>query len=1285
FMTLLAGWAALLGRLSGQSDLVIGTPVANRNRPEVQPMIGFFVNTLALRVQLHDNPTVAQLLAQVKARALAAQAHQDLPFEQVVEIAKPPRSTAHAPLFQVVFNWQSASDAGLVLPGLEAQVLGAAHTTAQFDLSLNLIEADGRVTGALEYATALFDRSTMERHLAGFQVLLAAMAADERQPVDRLDVLPPAERHRLLVEWTATETDYPSESCIHELFEARAASTPHAIALTCADEQMSYAELNRRANRLAHHLRGLGVRPDARVAICLNRSFEMVIGLLATLKAGGAYVPLDPAYPSERLAWMIEDSVPVAVLACGDLGDETRTVLAGSGVPVVDLVEDRATWSRRSPANPSRRLVGLRPTHLAYVIYTSGSTGRPKGVLVEHRSLVNHTVWQWRQFGLDATDVVLQRASISFDGSVWELWTTLSIGARLVLLAPGAEKDPAEIVRTVEREGATVVQFVPSLLRLMVDPAQPGPRLACKYIMCGGEALDPALAEEANRLARRGVVNLYGPTETTIQVLSWTHPGKTPAVVPLGRPIANSRIYVLDSHLQPVPIGVAGEVYIGGVCVSRGYLNRPQLTAERYLPDPFSAEPGARMYKSGDLARWLPDGNVEFLGRNDHQVKVRGFRIELGEIESRLMEHPGVREATVLAREDEPGDKRLAAYVAGTDLDAEVLRTHLSQSLPDYMVPAAYVVLDALPLTPNGKVDRKALPAPDARAYGQRGYEAPQGEVEEALAHIWSELLQIERVGRHDDFFELGGHSLLAVKVISRMREEGLGVDIGVLFATPTLSALAAAVGGARGTIVVPSNGIPLGAETITPDMLPLAQLQPSDIERIVAGVPGGAANVQDIYPLAPLQEGILFHHLMEAEGDVYVMPTLLAFDTRARLDRFVATLQAVIDRHDILRTAIAWEGLAEPVQVVWRSAPMAIEEVALDVADGDIGGQLRERYSPRHHRLDIRQAPLIRAAAAHDPAHGRWTLLLLFHHLVVDHTTQDVLMQEIQAHLIGEQDRLARPLPFRDFIAQARFGVPREAHEAFFREMLAGVDAPTLPFGLAEARGDSATITEWHQLLDEELARRLRERARVLGVSAASLCHVAWAQVLARVSGRDDVVFGSVLFGRMQGGQGTERAVGLLINTLPLRVRVGDDEVQEAVRRTHALLGRLMQHEHASLALAQRCSGVAAPTPLFTALLNYRHHASAETVHEAHAWEGMEYLAGEDRTNYPLGLSVDDLGEGFSLKAQVSAPVDPKLVCALMVGALGSLVQALEHRPQAPLASLEVLPAAERDRLLDG
>ncbi|SNY23214.1 arthrofactin-type cyclic lipopeptide synthetase C [Pseudomonas sp. LAMO17WK12:I6] len=1276
YMTLMSAWAMLLSRLSGQAEVVIGSPVANRTRAEIEGLIGMFVNTLALRIDTSGELSVEALLARVKAQTLQAQAHQDLPFEQVVEITRPVRSLAHSPLFQTLLSWDGLESTALALGELTLEGVAEPSHFAKFDLSLSLSESNGIIRGSLEYATALFDQSTVERFVGYFLRLLQAMVANDQALLQQAPLLAPEEQQRLLVEFNATDVDYDLKQTIHGLFEAQVARTPWAPAVVADEQQLTYAELNARANQLARHLRELGVGPDARVALCVERGLDMVVGLLAILKAGGGYVPLDPAYPLERLAYMLEDSAPLAVLVQGT----TRSLLGDVSVPVIDL--DQPHW--QSLPTENLHVNELTPNHTAYVIYTSGSTGQPKGVINEHRGVVNRLLWMQDAYQLTASDTVLQKTPFSFDVSVWEFFWPLMTGARLVMARPEGHKDPLYLSEIIEREHITTLHFVPSMLDVFLAHADTARCSSLRQVMCSGEALPGSVVRRfKQQLPDSELHNLYGPTEAAVDVTAWNCAGpleSTPDNTPIGKPIANTRMYILDAQQQPVPHGVVGELYIGGVQVARGYLNRPQLNAERFLNDPFQAN--GRMYRTGDVARYLPDGNIEYLGRNDDQVKIRGLRIELGEIQARLTQIDGVQEAAVLAREDVPGDKRLVAYYTGAQLEIETLRGHLLENLPDYMVPAVFVHLEALPLSPNGKLDRKALPAPDLAAQTAREYEAPVGEVETALAQLWAELLKVERVGRHDHFFELGGHSLLAVNLVARMRRAGLSADIRVLFNQPTLAALAAAVGG-EPEAEVPANLIPADCMRITPELLPLVALDQPSIDRIVASIPGGVANVQDIYPLAPLQTGILFHHLSAAQGDPYVLQAQFAFADEQRLNSFTQALQNVIQRHDILRTSLFWDGLQDPVQVVWREAPLACEALELNGTDGDVLEQLRRRFDAAQYRMAVNQAPLMRVVHAWDSANQRVVALLLFHHLVMDHVALEVLQHEMQAFLSGQPQRLAEPVPYRNYVAHTLSGLSDQQHEAFFREMLGDVDEPTLPYGQNPAPEGLATQAQLS--LDTALSRNLRSQARRLGVSAACLMHLAWAQVLGQLSGRDDVVFGTVLLGRLQGGEGAERALGVFINTLPLRIDLRAHSVKGAALATHQRLSQLLQHEHAQLARIQHCSAMAPTTPLFSTLFNYRHGATAGggSAEAQTAWQGMQLLEAEEHSNYRLTLSVDDLGEDFSLTALAGAGIDAQRTCDYLQCALHRLVDALEHAPHQGFEHLSILPDAEREQLL--
>jgi amino acid adenylation domain-containing protein len=796
FMTLLAGWSALLSRLSGQDDVVIGSPVANRQRAEIEPLIGFFVNTLALRVKLADDPSVAELLAQIKATTLNAYAHQDLPFEQVVEALQPVRSLSHNAVFQasLSLNNTPGDDSLNRLPGLTLSSVDGAQRFARFDLSLSMVDTPDGLVGGVIYATDLFDRGTMERMLGHWTTLLEAMVADDAQTVSRLPLLSASERDRVLREFNARSADYPRDGLVHAVFEAKAAQYPDAIALEYAGRQLNYGELNRRANRLAHRLIALGVRPDDRVAICAERGLDIVTGVLAIMKAGGAYVPMDPQYPAERLAYMLDDSAPVAVLTQSALRDRLP-MLAAADRPLL-LLDDDGDVAATPESETDPKIVGLTSRHLAYVIYTSGSTGQPKGAMVEHASLINLGAELERSiFGaLAGHDRVGLNAALSFDASVKSLLQLLS-GRCVVVIPQDARADARALLAflagaRVDAFDCTPAQLEGLLAAGLLDDAAYRP----KAVLVGGEAIAANTWQRLSRVTSPAFYNVYGPTECTVDstLVRINGADERPQI---GPPIANARVYILDAQRQPVPIGAFGELHIAGAGVARGYLNRPELTAERFLADPFSDDADARMYKTGDLGRWRPDGGIEYLGRNDFQVKIRGFRIELGEIEAKLAACPGVREAVVIAREDTPGDRRLVAYgVAddGAELSVAELRERLSRELPEHMMPGAFVRLAALPLTANGKVDRKALPAPDQNSVASRAYEAPEGEAEQAIADIWQELLGLERVGRHDHFFELGGHSLLAVRVVVRLKELlQVDLDLRDVFVTPQLSALA--------------------------------------------------------------------------------------------------------------------------------------------------------------------------------------------------------------------------------------------------------------------------------------------------------------------------------------------------------------------------------------------------------------------------------------------------------------------------------------------------------------
>ena len=847
FMVLLAAFQTLLYRYTGQEDVCVGSPIANRNRDELKGLIGFFVNTLVLRTDLSGNPSFPELLQRVRRVALGAYAHQDLPFEQLVEALQPERDASYTPLFQVAFILRNALHLEEI-PGLTLSSLNVESETAQFDLSLVVERTERGLIAAFEYNTDLFDAARIARMLGHFQNLLEGIVANPQAKLSDLPLLSESEKHQLLVEWNDTQVNYP-QVCIHQLFESQVERTPDAVAVIFEHQQLTYRELNNRANQLAHYLQHLGVKPEVLVGICMERSVEMVVGLLGILKAGGAYVPLDPTYPKERLAFMLEDThVPVLLTQA-----KFANLLPQHDAQVLCL---DAEWQALAHQSQDNLISGITLENLAYVIYTSGSTGKPKGAMNTHQGLCNRLLWMQDAYRLTADDRVLQKTPFSFDVSVWEFFWPLIAGARLVLAKPEGHRESAYLVELIAREQITTLHFVPSMLQVFLEEPSLDACSSIKRVICSGEALSVDLQERFFARMDAELHNLYGPTEAAIDVTFWAcQQGSKERVVPIGRPISNTQIYLLDRYLQPVPVGIPGELHIGGVGLARGYLNRPELTDEKFIPNPFSIQnslqegpsptkfkiqnyrplekialdgqdahptkvifscgvgvPPAqefdqrdfckrsydsnRLYKTGDLARYLPDGTIEFLGRLDNQVKIRGFRIELGEIEAVLVQHPMVRDVVVLAREEGGGEKQLVGYVVPNSagiLTTDELRSYLKEQLPEYMVPSIFVVLEALPLLPNGKVNRRALPAPESvRPVLAAAYEAPRSEVERAIATVWRDVLQLEKVGIHDNFFDLGGHSLLIVQVHSKLREIfNSNLSVVELFQNPTINALA--------------------------------------------------------------------------------------------------------------------------------------------------------------------------------------------------------------------------------------------------------------------------------------------------------------------------------------------------------------------------------------------------------------------------------------------------------------------------------------------------------------
>ena len=956
FMALLAAFEVMIQRSTGQTDFLVGTPVANRAHAATEKLCGLFLNTLVMRAEAPPETPFRDLLRRVREAALGAYSHQDLPFERLVTELSPERDRSRSPLFQVMFTLQNAASGALALPGVEASPVSASIETSKFDLTLILTDRGDGLGGFFEYATDLFDASTIERWAGHFTALLASAIAAPDRAIGDLAMLSGDERQRVLVENNATAHEHPEDRLIHEIFADQVLRAPDAIALRFEGRDVSYVELDERSNQLAHALRERGVGSDVLVGVFCERSVEMLVALYGVLKAGGAYVPLDPDYPRDRLAFMLEDAAPRVILTQPHLADR----LPASSAELVRLDADWDAIAKHPTTSVPRGDLALG--HLAYVIYTSGSTGKPKGAMNEHRGILNRIQWMQRAYHLGERDVVLQKTPFSFDVSVWELFWPLMFGARLVLAKPDGHRDPSYLADLIRSEGVTTLHFVPSMLAAFLEEPSVEQCSSIVRVMASGEALPPALAERFfAKLPRAGLFNLYGPTEAAVDVTAWACKAGD-GIVPIGKPIDNVQIYILDARLSPAPIGVAGDLYIAGVQVGRGYLNRPELTAERFVRDPFASDDSARMYKTGDVARWLPDGAIEYLGRSDFQVKIRGFRIELGEIEAALLRHASVREAVVVAREDQPGNKRLVAYLVASEGEAPTaadLRAFLKGELPDHMVPSAFVMLDALPLTASGKVDRKALPAPDEgdRIDASAEYAAPRTPLEDRIATIWAGVLRVDRVGVHDNFFELGGDSILGIQIVARAQQARIGISPRHVFEHQTIAELAE---------------VASVATLVTADQGP---------------VTGTAA-------LTPIQRWWLDQDL--ADPHHYNQAMLLDVGERVDAAAMEAAIGAILTHHDALRLRLvrdaegAWIAFADP----GGKAPFARVDLAA-LAEGEQKATIEAKAALAQASLDPTHGPVLRAVLF-DLGDSASRLFVAIHHLAVDGVSWRILLDDL-------------------------------------------------------------------------------------------------------------------------------------------------------------------------------------------------------------------------------------------------------------------------------------------------
>lgn len=1233
FMTLLAAFKAVLFRYTSQEDIVVGTPIAGRNRVEIENLIGFFVNTLPLRTNISGDSTFRQLLGAVKEVTLGAYAHQDLPFEKLIEELQPLRDIGHSPIFQVMFDMQNAPSESLTLHGLTVTRLPLKKQTSKFDLTLYVTEIDSGLALWLEYNTDLFESDTIQRMLGHFETLLEGVVANPNAQISDLPLLTETEQKQLC-DWNQTATSYRGE-CVHELFESQVARTPHKIAVVFEDETLSYEQLNARANQLAHYLKTRGIGPGELVGIYLERSAQMVIGLLGILKTGAAYVPLDPSYPEERLSFMVQESGMRVVMTQQHL----REVLA------IDGVEENLT-------------ANVAPENLAYVIYTSGSTGKPKGVQVSHSALTNFLSSMRERPGMSEADVLLSVTTLSFDIAGLELYLPLITGARLVVARREDAMDAQALARLIDESHVTVMQATPATWKLLIEAGWKGN--STLRILCGGEALSQQLAGELlERCAE--LWNMYGPTETTIwSTIKQISSGDSN--VTIGRPIANTQIHVLDKSLIPVPVGVRGELYIGGAGLARGYLNQPDLTAERFIPDRFGE---GRLYRTGDVARYLADGSVEYLGRTDHQVKLRGFRIELGEIERVINQSAQVREAIVLLREDEPGDPRLVAYVVSdaAEVNANELREYLRKKLPEYMLPAAIVEMKEFPLTPNGKIDRRALPVPELSRTDLETRFLPRTGTERALASIWSEILKVDQIGIHDNFFHLGGHSLLAVRVISRIRVAfGAELPLRSFFESPTIAECADQIEKQL-------------RDAAAPQMPPLVR-----------------ASRRGNLPLSFAQQRLWFLNELEGESAFYNIPWAVRLHGELDVDALREALETIISRHEVLRTSFTVVD-GEPVQTVSDRTNLAFSIIDLTHLPSTIleeeAGKLR--ISEARQRFDLQAASLLRAGLLRLKADDH-VLCITAHHIVSDGWSIGVFVSELvelyESFLSGRTPRLhALPIQYADYTVWQRSwldGQVLEQQLSYWTDRLAGIpavlelpkDRPRPP--VQTFRGATRSTQ-----LSAELTKALNDLSQQEGVTLFMTLLAAFKVLLWRYSSQDDIVVGSPIAGRKQ--EELEALIGLFVNTLVLRTDLsGNPSFRELLQRVREVALEAYSNQELpfeKLVEELQPERSLSYAPVFQVMFVLQNAPRAEFKLSGLTLTRMK--ADTNTSKLDLTLFATEIEGNLKLAFEYNTDIFDDTRIERMLEHLQMVLESVVQRPATRISALEILTTAERERLL--
>ena len=1217
FMVLLALFKTLLYRYTHQDDLLVGSPIANRNRSEIEGLIGFFVNTLVLRTSLSGNPSISELIGRVKQTCLGAYAHQDLPFESLVDSLQPERDRSRSPLFQVMFVLQNAP---LQIPdfaGLSIETMDITTDTAKFDLMIIVEEHTDGLRVFWEYNTDLFSGSTIQQMAGHYENLLVAACENDSQRIAQLPMLSNSERLYQINQQNQSVSHYPSRDVIHTIVSAQANAHPNKTALVCDGLRLTYAQLNTRTNQLANHLIKLGVVVDELVGLYLNRSIDMLVGVLGVLKAGGAYVSLDGSYPHDRLNYMIEDSGLQILLTEKNLRSNLKD-FPNLKFVVMDRNDDFLAKESGQPPKSD-----VSPENAAYVIYTSGSTGKPKGVVVTHANVIRlmEATSEWYNF--NERDVWTLFHSYSFDFSVWEMWGALFYGGRLVIIPYHLSRSPEAFYEVLVDEGVTVLNQTPSAFRQLinVDASQDKP-LSLRYIIFGGEALDLQILKpwyERHGDEKPRLINMYGITETTVHVtyrpISFVDVHENRGSV-IGERIPDLALYILDETMAPIPVGVTGELFVGGPGLARGYLNRPDLTSTRFIDNPFAC---GRLYRTGDLVRRLRDGDIEYLGRIDNQVKIRGHRIELGEIESTLTLQPGINQAVVSVREGSPGEKRLVAYVIADHDDHALtpadLRNLCGRHLPDYMVPVAFVFLDKYPLTHNGKINYPELPAPDlSKATVQRLFVAPTTSAEKVIAKVWSDVLDIPSPGIHDNFFELGGDSILSLQIVAKTARAGYKITPKQLFEFQTINDLARV-----------AEKKALSKNEIKATDFSLSGLEQAKLDQLLKDHP----NVIDVYPLSPLQEGMLFQTLLEPEKGVYFEQITGRISGEIDITRFSNAWQIVLDRHNVLRTSFIWLDVENPLQIVFESARLPI--VQLDWQQESTSEQERKleiflrRDREKGFKLDntpLMHITLIRLSL------DSWQWIWSHHHVLLDGWSIPVVFQEVlqlyESRQTPDSSVLPKPRPYRDYIAWLQRQDKKEA-ERFWRETFRGLSVPAR-LKLPELRDHEkkSGFNDTEVILTKDQSLRLQEWCRNQQLTLNTLAQGAWALLLSRYSNSEEIVFGITVSGRPADIDGVDSMVGLFINTLPLRVQVNSAaSIDTWLQRIQSRQVEMRQYEYSRLVDIQEWSEIPKGEALFDTILVFENYPIDSSLQERRENLHISHVRFVEQTNYPLTAAV--------------------------------------------------------------